>query len=89
MVACDPQSAAQPHQACPEEAPAESALFPKGPPARSLFGLERWWAGVAAHSWVRHLSTCRVLAAHGVANAGTRQFITHVTRVEEECWLSG
>ena len=41
MVACDPQSAAQPHQACPEEAPAEPALFPEGPPACSLFGLER------------------------------------------------
>lgn len=30
MVACDPQSAAQPHQACPEEAPAEPALFLRG-----------------------------------------------------------
>lgn len=63
MAACDPRSAAQPHQACPEEVPAEPALFPEGPPACSLLGLDRCWAGVAgvaAHLWVRHLSTCCV-----------------------------
>lgn len=30
MAACDPRSAAQPHEACPEEVPAEPALFPRG-----------------------------------------------------------